>query len=121
MATREEYTSCVAEGMRGKKLSVGERRLEFCTVAKLCSGKAEDREEAIRLCNEPKPEKAPRARKTKCPPCPGAEVAQELATCQVKLKEAVGKDGLLHQLANATMSDDHAKAHDLSNRYWADS
>lgn len=54
---REEYNSCVAKGMTGKKFSGDERKLEFCVVAKTCSGKAKSRDDAVRLCKEPKPEK----------------------------------------------------------------
>jgi hypothetical protein len=63
MASRQEYTTCVAQGMRGKKLSRPERNMEFCIVAKLCSKKAKDREEAKLICSqpkEPKPVKASR-------------------------------------------------------------
>jgi hypothetical protein len=61
MASRQEYNTCVARGMRGKKLSTEERRLEFCIVAKTCSGKAKDREEAKILCSQPKEPKPPKA------------------------------------------------------------
>lgn len=65
---REEYNSCVARGMSGKHLTGDERKLEFCTVAKLCSGKSKSREEAVRMCNEPKPDKpakTPRVKRSK--------------------------------------------------------
>ena len=57
---REEYNRCVGDGMRGKTLTKEERRAEFCAVAKLCSGKAKDREEAVHLCSAPKSERAKR-------------------------------------------------------------
>lgn len=53
------YRSCMATGLKDKKLSKDERKLEFCTLSKLCSGKAKDRGEAESLCSlpkEPKPE-----------------------------------------------------------------
>ena len=65
MATRQEYTSCVGQGMRGKQLSKPERQLEFCVVSKLCSKKAGTREEAIRLCSLPKESKPQKARSIK--------------------------------------------------------
>lgn len=51
---REEYNQCVADGMRGKKLTRDERKVEFCVTAKVCSGKANNREEALAICNKPK-------------------------------------------------------------------
>jgi len=54
MATREEYNACVSEGLKGKKLGKEERQQEFCIVAKLCSGKAQNRAEADALCSQPK-------------------------------------------------------------------
>ncbi len=84
MVTRQEYSSCVGEGMRGKILSVTERKLEFCTVAKLCSRKAKDREEAVILCNQPKPEKKERTR--------------GLSACERKLKD---DERILKQITNA--------------------
>lgn len=66
--SREEYNACVAEGMSGKQLSGDARKLEFCVVAKLCSGKAKSREEAKTICSqpkEPKPEKTKRGKRAK--------------------------------------------------------
>lgn len=63
---REEYNSCIAKNMTGKRLSKEERKLEFCIVAKLCAGKVKNREEAKLVCSlpkEPKPAKASRAKK----------------------------------------------------------
>lgn len=80
---REEYNTCVAKGMTGKHLSGDERKLEFCVVAKTCSGKAKSREEAVRLCNEPKPEKPPKARRSRRTADGGVNV-KKVATCVVK-------------------------------------
>lgn len=54
---RVQYNSCIAAGLKGKKMDAQTRRLEFCIVSKTCSGKARDRSEAQRLCSLPKPEK----------------------------------------------------------------
>lgn len=62
---REEYNACVAKGMTGKKLTGDERKLEFCVVAKTCSGKAGSRDEAVRMCNEPKPEKEKKPKRSR--------------------------------------------------------
>jgi len=42
-----------------------ERKLDFCVGAKICSGKAKDREEAKAICSIPKEPKEPKARKTR--------------------------------------------------------
>ena len=51
---REEYNACVSDGLKGKKLGKEERQQEFCIVAKLCSGKAQSRDEAKAICSQPK-------------------------------------------------------------------
>jgi len=51
---REVYNACVSKGLKGKTLGKEERQQEFCIVAKLCSGKAQSREEANALCSQPK-------------------------------------------------------------------
>ena len=47
---REEFNQCLGQGMRGKKLTKEERKLEFCAVAKVCSGKSRSREDALEVC-----------------------------------------------------------------------
>ena len=66
---RKAFNSCIAEGMRGKTFTPVERRLEFCTLSKVCSEKAPDRETARRICLEtpPKPPKTKRTPKV-CTP-----------------------------------------------------
>lgn len=77
---RAKYNSCVATGLRGKKLNAEQRRLEFCIVAKLCSGKAKDREEAKLVCSQPKEPKPAKASRTKKPQTCEKEALQ-LARC----------------------------------------
>lgn len=48
---RADYNACMSQGMSGKELSKEERRREFCVVAKMCSGKAKDRDSASNLCS----------------------------------------------------------------------
>jgi len=62
---RAKYNACVANGLRGKELTKDERKLEFCVVAKVCSGKANNREEALTICSQPKPPKPEKTRKKK--------------------------------------------------------
>lgn len=57
MARREEYNSCMRPYISGKGKSKQDRKNDFCIGAKICSGKAADRNEAERLCAAPKPEK----------------------------------------------------------------
>lgn len=54
---REEYNSCIADGMRGQTFTKEERKLEFCILAKTCSGNSSSREEAKAICLQPKPPK----------------------------------------------------------------
>jgi len=54
---RIQYSSCVGAGLKGKKMDAPTRKMEFCIVSKMCSGKAGNRDEAARLCSLPKPEK----------------------------------------------------------------
>ncbi len=50
---RVKYNSCISSHLKGKKFSREERKLEFCISSKLCSGKSSNRDEAIRICNQP--------------------------------------------------------------------
>ena len=68
---QEDYRSCMAVGLKGKKgLSKEERQKLFCVQSRLCSGKANNEEEAQKLCDEaalqPKTPKKPRASGGKC-------------------------------------------------------
>ena len=60
---RAAYSACIGDGLRGKKMGKEERKLEFCVVSKLCSRKAGSREEAVRICSQPKPPKPEKTRK----------------------------------------------------------
>ena len=64
MGTREEYTACMKPYMTG---GGPDRKERFCHGAKICSGKAKNKDEAARLCAEaaanPKPAKEKRGRK----------------------------------------------------------
>jgi len=51
MATRAEFNKCISQGMKGKKFSKEQRRQEFCILAKLCSSRSPNREEALRVCS----------------------------------------------------------------------
>lgn len=61
--TRSEYNACVGDAMRGKTMTKEERKLEFCVVAKTCSGKVKTREEGLEICRRPKAPKAPKGTK----------------------------------------------------------
>jgi len=51
---RKQYNDCMASGLKGKTLTKEQRQKEFCLLAKQCSGKAKNRDEATRLCSQPK-------------------------------------------------------------------
>lgn len=80
MGSRAEYTTCMVPWMKG---GGPDRKERFCLGAKLCSGKANNQEEAVKLCAEaaanPKPPKARKAR-GKCTIDSAA-----LASCVIKL------------------------------------
>lgn len=67
MATREDYTKCMTPYMKGTGRSNTERQADMCIGAKLCSGKAGNKQQAAQLCAEaaskPKPPK--KSKKTK--------------------------------------------------------
>ena len=64
---RSEYQGCMTTGLRSlpKGVSKEERKLGFCIMAKTCSGKAANKEEARRICLQPKPPKAAKAPKSR--------------------------------------------------------
>lgn len=59
MPTREEYNACMRPYITGKKPKE-QRKLDFCVGAKLCSSKSKTKEEAERLCRQPKPPREPK-------------------------------------------------------------
>lgn len=77
---RAQYSGCIGDAMRGKKLTREERKLEFCVASKLCSGKASSQEEARQICSLPKPPKEPKVRKhrTEAPADNTCDLAQFL-------------------------------------------
>lgn len=62
---RQKYNACISSGLKGKQLGKEERKLEFCIVSKLCSGKARNREEATLICSQPKEPKPVKTSKRK--------------------------------------------------------
>jgi hypothetical protein len=80
---KSAYQNCITPAMKSfpKGITKDERSKLFCQAAKICSGKAKDKDEAVRLCDLPKEPKAPRVRRAKaaggeaaagCPVCPPA-------------------------------------------------
>ena len=61
MSKREEYTTCMVPWMKG---GGEDRKLRFCTGAKICSGKAKTEEEARRICLT-QPPSPPKERKSR--------------------------------------------------------
>jgi len=96
---RAKYAKCVGDGLRGKTLGKAERKLEFCIVSKLCSSKAKDREEAMRVCSlpkEPKPTKMTSRRSRKPESC--EKNAHKVAECV--MSHLVGNDIYRDQALN---------------------
>lgn len=91
MGKREDYTKCMIPYMRG---GGPERKERFCIGAKICSGKANNEQEATKLCAEaalnPKPPKTKKIRSGKID-------TSTLATCVIK-----SLDGSEITLANLT-------------------
>ncbi len=73
MADRKAYNDCMVPFMKG---GGPDRKLRFCTGAKVCSGKAASEEEARQICISAPP-KAPKIRRSK----KKANCAQDM--CQV--------------------------------------
>jgi hypothetical protein len=94
---RVKYNSCIAAGLRGKKMETAERRMEFCIISKTCSGKAKDREEAKAICSQPKPYKEYKVRRAR-----GGESCEnnagKIAECVVSKLE--GNDVYKNQATN---------------------
>lgn len=65
--TKEIYQACMTKNLRGmpKNISKEERKLSFCQFSKLCSGKAKDMNEALKICSLPKPPKATKVKRVK--------------------------------------------------------
>jgi hypothetical protein len=61
MATREEYNACMRPFITGKGRPREERKASFCVGAKVCSGKAKSKEDALELCAKSVPKGAKQA------------------------------------------------------------
>lgn len=58
---REAYNKCMSPYIKGTGKTKEQRQLDFCSGAKICTGKAKDMEEAQHIClTTPKKEKEPR-------------------------------------------------------------
>jgi hypothetical protein len=105
MATRQEYNTCMAKGMRGKKLTKEERALEFCVVAKLCSGKSKTEQEARLVCSQPKePKPAKTSRQHKPQSC--EKDVLKVARCvadNINMDQASNINSIEMAVANALM------------------
>lgn len=61
---RESYNTCLRPFISGS-MPQEQRKLNFCIGAKVCSGKAKNKEEAEAICLLPKPPKEPKEPKTR--------------------------------------------------------
>jgi hypothetical protein len=89
---RVQYNSCVADGLRGKKMDSETRKMEFCIVSKLCSGKAANRDAAQVICSQPKapkPAKEGKKRRSKKQECPEFDTTTLIPRCEAQLMKMV--------------------------------
>ena len=94
---RQQYNKCMSPWIKGTGIAKEERKMRFCTGAKICSGKAKTEEEAIALCKLPKPAKEPKGKKSVSPKN-HEKYVQEIAQCMfMKVNE---DRRLLDQLGN---------------------
>ena len=99
---REEYNACISKHLTGKKFTPEERKMEFCIVAKTCSGKVKSREEAMTICSLPKEPKEPRIKRSRAQ-SNGKDVLK-VAQCMVKVIDRdllANEDGMKLAIANA--------------------
>lgn len=109
MADRERYNQCIRPFITGSKPKE-QRKLDFCIGAKICSGKATDRDEAERICSlpkEPKTQKV-RARKNGTKSC--EKESLELTQCMMDYfetknlyKEILNINSVGNAIANAML------------------
>jgi hypothetical protein len=101
---RAEYNACMGPYIRGKDKTKEERRTGFCIGAKLCSGKTKSREEALRICSQPKPPKVPKEggqRRSRGSECPEFDPTTLIPYCEKKLMIVV-KSGELPLTTDVT-------------------
>lgn len=68
MAGRAEYNTCMRPYMTGSKTKE-QRKSDFCVGAKICSGKAQTREQAAQLCSTTSSKQAKQTEVPKTDPC----------------------------------------------------
>jgi hypothetical protein len=104
VATRKEYNACMRPYITGSKPKE-QRKLDFCVGAKICSGKAPSREDAIQLCSlpkEPKENKKPSRKIAKGQTC--EKQAVQIAECmlnKIDFKNAMNINSFQQEVANA--------------------
>ena len=76
MPDRTAYNNCMKPYMTG---GGEDRKLRFCSGAKVCSGKSKTEAEARQICLA-QPPKLPRERKTRGQRSPGLNCGQQMAT-----------------------------------------
>ena len=69
MPTREEYNACMRPYITGRGKPKEERQRNFCEGAKICSGRAQTKDEAAQLCSNTAPKPVEQALPKKDDPC----------------------------------------------------
>ena len=80
MASRTEYNQCMRPWITGTGKTQAQRRLDFCTGAKVCA-KGLSKEDAIEICSQPKEPKVRATRARKGMSC--EKGSQELSQCVI--------------------------------------
>lgn len=85
---RQEFNSCVQGGLKDKHFpDQAARRMEFCVLAKMCA-KHLSRDEAEKICSQPKPPKPEgekKHRRSKKGECPPFDTMSLMPHCEKKL------------------------------------
>jgi hypothetical protein len=101
---RAAYNNCMRPYITGSKPKE-QRKLDFCVGAKVCSGKASSREEAVQLCSlpkEPKESKKPSQRASKGLSCEKQVIqVSECMLNKIDFKNAMNINSFRQEVANA--------------------
>ena len=101
---RANYNHCISEGFKSHKKDLEKypQPFKFCSIAKLCSEKAKNIQEAIVICSQPKEPKVKKPKKVSAKTCKN-EVT-ELTYCIVnKIDMNLAKSSLEKALMSALM------------------
>ncbi len=120
---RAEYNSCMSKFIKGSGIDKEERKLRFCVGAKICSKKASNEQEAIELCNLPKPVKEPKPTKRRGGKANCEADMSKVATCLVgKISPSTTADDIIKILVKCHCGKNPTRVYsgDVANAQVAD-